>query len=560
MKKHVLLIILFIFKFSIIKTQAQIVTIPLAERHSFVCPPFLNYSTLGSTLDFIPNNGTGTAYYAQLPPWVAYGEEKIIRFTPSVTSVYDFVYSDNFTPNPIGAFNTFHYRPMNAVCDRTNYIDGTSGFYYPTSNNNITYWHYSLTLNSGTTYEMLIQPTDSFVTGLTSVIIDCFTPIIFNGSNGHDLCPGGSVQLILRNTASPLPGITYQWKLNGFNIPGATQSSYTATTAGSYTCVASGACGTKTSSPYSVQSANVPNAPVVSGSTGFCRPSSGNIYSVQPQQGLSYNWSVSSGATITNGQAGSNATVSFAANAGNVNVCITTSNYCGASIPSCKTLVPRSSVPSAPSAIAGSNNGCINEVKLYSIRKVANADSYVWTSPVGATINASTDTFIYVTYTAAFAGDTLRVRAVNCRGNSTERKLRINHIAPSTPGAISGLKIGLCNQSNVPYTINAVTNAKNYTWRSTIAGVRFNGNYGPYTTTYTSVNITYTTFTTGQIFVKANNGCGSSAERSLTVNAKPAVPAIINGPVSVCDAQLGVAYSTSAVANTTTYNWTVPSG
>ena len=71
-------------------------------------------------------------------------------------------------------------------------------------------------------------------------------------------CQGGSVGLFA-NTGT---GYTYQWKLNGNNISGATQSSYTATQSGSYT-VTLGGTGSGTSSPVNVTVNSLPAVPVV---------------------------------------------------------------------------------------------------------------------------------------------------------------------------------------------------------------------------------------------------------------------------------------------------------
>jgi hypothetical protein len=134
--------------------------------------------------------------------------------------------------------------------------------------------------------------------------------------------------------------------------------------------------------------------------------------------------------------------------------------------------------------------------------------------------------------------------------------LRINHSIPSTPGAISGSTTGLCSLYGKQYTIAAVTNALNYTWRTNIVNTTLQAG-NPYTT---SAFAFYGVFVSGQLYVKANNGCGSSAERSLTVYAKPDVPSTILGPVTLCDGQTGNIYTAAGVNFATSYGWTVPSG
>ena len=99
-----------------------------------------------------------------------------------------------------------------------------------------------------------------------------------------------------------------------------------------------------------------------------------------------------------------------------------------------------------------------------------------------------------------------------------------------------------------------------YTWRTNIAGATINGSSTPVTTANLSVSVNFGSFVTGQIYVKSNNNCGSSSERSLTLNARPLAPTSITGLTSVCDGQMGVAYSTATILNATTNNWLVPSG
>jgi hypothetical protein len=67
-------------------------------------------------------------------------------------------------------------------------------------------------------------------------------------------------------------------------------------------------------------------------------------------------------------------------------------------------------------------------------------------------------------------------------------------------------------------------------------------------------------FSQGNICVKANNGCGSTANSCLSVVAKPSGATIINGPVGVCRWQKDVIYSVAPVFGVTNYTWTVPNG
>lgn len=309
-----------------------------------------------------------------------------------------------------------------------------------------------------------------------------------------------------------------------------------------------------------------PSAGAITGNSNFCRNTSGNIYSVPAQAGITFTWTAPTGATIT-GQGTNSISVVFANNAVTGNICVTPTNACGSGAQVCKAITVRTTVPGTPGAITGSTIGCPGESRVYSVAVIAAANQYLWTPPAGATINGSSAAFlttsnsVTVDFGAGFLGDSLRVRAVNCIGQSTaERLLRINKTAPGTPGTITGQNAGLCNINGVAYSIAAVTNATSYTWRTTVTGQTINGSTSPVTTSNLSVISNFGVVSTGNIYVKANNGCGSSAERTLALVGRPGVPTSITGPAVVCKSQVGVAYSTSAVAFATSYGWTVPSG
>ncbi|MEX1132721.1 MAG: T9SS type A sorting domain-containing protein, partial [Flavobacteriales bacterium] len=76
-----------------------------------------------------------------------------------------------------------------------------------------------------------------------------------------DLCEGGSTTMV----ATAEAGVTYQWTVNGENIPGATASQHTVSTPGEYTLIitdANGCSATAVEGPTVVVNP-LPNAPVV---------------------------------------------------------------------------------------------------------------------------------------------------------------------------------------------------------------------------------------------------------------------------------------------------------
>lgn len=105
-------------------------------------------------------------------------------------------------------------------------------------------WTYEVTLNGVTTRRYFAVGTQ--------------TPVI-TAASGTAICAGDSVRL----TVPRMPGHTYVWKLNGSNIPSATDTVYWAKTAGAFTCAATSFCSTITSANTTVTVNPLPAVPLV---------------------------------------------------------------------------------------------------------------------------------------------------------------------------------------------------------------------------------------------------------------------------------------------------------
>jgi hypothetical protein len=210
------------------------------------------------------------------------------------------------------------------------------------------------------------------------------------------VCAPGSASLHA-NTGS---GLSYQWKLNGLNIAGATSSSYTATATGNYNCVVSNSCGSNTSNTISVTFNSVPVANITaSGSTAVCSPNSVTL-NANTGTGLSYQWKLN-GVNISGATSSSyNATAT-----GNYNCSV--SNICG-STPSNTIAVTVTAIPAQPTPIQGPTSVCHNQNNVtYGITAVSGATSYTWTVPAGTQIKSGQGT------------PTIKVRFGNSAGNIT---------------------------------------------------------------------------------------------------------------------------------------------
>ncbi|WP_101690493.1 hypothetical protein [Dysgonomonas massiliensis] len=95
-------------------------------------------------------------------------------------------------------------------------------------------------------YKCIVTNTCGTATSNVATITLNAVPAITTHPVGGEICPGGTT-LGLKIAASGTSPLTYQWQKDGANIAGATTSTYTATTGGSYRCVVSNTCGTATS-------------------------------------------------------------------------------------------------------------------------------------------------------------------------------------------------------------------------------------------------------------------------------------------------------------------------
>ncbi len=125
------------------------------------------------------------------------------------------------------------------------------------------------------------------VSASQSITIVASPAISINPANPAAVCVGASVQL---DAVPAVGGISYQWFLNGVAIPGATGSTYFATTSGNYTVQAS-ALGCTSMSPIAVVTISpAPPATITpAGATTFCAGGS-VILDANVGAGYTYQW------------------------------------------------------------------------------------------------------------------------------------------------------------------------------------------------------------------------------------------------------------------------------
>jgi hypothetical protein len=131
---------------------------------------------------------------------------------------------------------------------------------------------------------------------------------------------------------------------------------------------------------------------------------------------------------------------------------------------------------------------------------------------------------------------------------------------PATPSVISGPINGLCNAQNITYTVTPVSSVQQYNW-TVPPGVTIVSGQGTASVTVNFSNNIGTNSTNGNpaICVTAQNSCGISPIRCLSLTTFPGTPASISGPTAPCINTVNT-YSCPAVFGAASYTWLVPSG
>ena len=321
-----------------------------------------------------------------------------------------------------------------------------------------------------------------------------------NNAGPLTFCEGNSVTL---NTTTSAQGASYLWS------NGATTSSITATTSGTYTVTVTSARGcTRTVSKTVVVNPN-PSQPVITPSaTAFCTGSNG--VSLQASQATSYNWS--------NGANTQTINVVFG---GTYTVTVSDANQCTASAIAVTVTENTPTVPTI--AASGATTFCTGGSVTLSVATSSNYTSFNWSS------SATTDT-VNVTATGTYSVTTTDNNGCTAVSNA----ITTNVSNAPTPTISANGATTFCDGDTV--TLSSTT-GDSYTWSNNATTqsikVTTSGTY--------SVNVTN---------ANACNGVGTSNSIVVTVTPQPAAgftSAVQGAPYSIA--------FTNTSTDAATYNW-----
>jgi N-acetylneuraminic acid mutarotase len=194
------------------------------------------------------------------------------------------------------------------------------------------------------------------------------------------------------------------------------------------TCDAS---ATRTSIPVTV---NQPQIPTITGQTNMCVNS--GYYTYSTETGMNgYQWNISVGGNIIFGQ-GTNVVQAIWNQAGNqwIDVTYTNATGCTATIPTILSIMV-DPLPAPAGPILGSSVVCVDSEGVgYETDSIANAATYVWTVPAGATITSGFGTRkISVTFNDSMSSGIIQVYGNNLCGNgdiSPQFHVQVNPLPP----------------------------------------------------------------------------------------------------------------------------------
>lgn len=328
---------------------------------------------------------------------------------------------------------------------------------------------------------------------------------------------------------------------------------------GNITVQGTNACGNGAiSSDFPVAITPFPaDAGIITGSANVCENDLGVAYSVPLiSDATNYVWSLPLGASISSGINTNSITVDFGSNGGVITV--QGNNGCGNGLVSPDFTVTMSPLAGDAGIITGTSPVCAGALGIaFSVPLIANATTYIWTLPLGATIATGLNTNS-ITVDFGNTGGTITVQGSNACGSglvSPDFIVVVNPM-PADAGIITG-SANVCEGAiGVSYSVSAILDATDYIWVLP-AGASFNTGANTNSITVDFGN------TGGIITVQGNNACGAglvSPDFIVTVNPLPAAAGIITGTAVVCAGDLGVAYSVPLIANATDYTWILPLG
>ncbi len=350
-----------------------------------------------------------------------------------------------------------------------------------------------VTLNGCSTYGMIYMG--------AATVPSVPVPVI-SSSGSTTICQNNTVTL---TGNSPQPQYTYQWKLNGTDIPGATSYNYIANTSGNYTLVMrTGECTAintyRTSNAIAVSVIPLPISNIsIPSSQSLCQGSSITLDGSISSNATTFQWQ-KDGVNVTNA---TSSTLSVS-QAGSYRLIVT--NSCGSST-STEVLINVNPLPAASITTGGSTSICQGS-SLVLNANTGSGFTYQWKNN-GTDISGATSASYIVTASGPY---TVQVtNSNNCSATSLATSVTVNPLTTPTFTQVSPICLGA--------TLNALPTTSN----NSIAGI-----WSPSLNNTATTNYTFTPTST------ASPTCATNATMSIAVNTLPSATITASGSTSIC--------------------------
>jgi glucose/arabinose dehydrogenase/PKD repeat protein len=497
----------------------------------------------GGSVILSANTGTGLTYqWSNAAGVIASATNATYTVTAADTYTVKVTNTNNCSATSTGTIVTVNALPAATITSTsTSFCTGGSVILSANTGTGLTYqWsnaagiiasatNAAYTVSAAGTYTVKVTNTNncSATSAGTTITVNTL-PTATITSSATSFCTGGSV-ILSANTGA---GLTYQWSNAAGIISSATNATYTATAAGTYTVEITNTNNCTATSAGTIVTVNaLPAATITSTSTSFCTGGS-VILSANTGTGLTYQWSNAAGIIAS----ATNAAYTVSA-AGTYTVKVTNTNNCSET--SAGTTITVNILPTA-TITSSATSFCTGGSVILSANTGAGL-TYQWSNAAGI-ISSATN----ATYTATAAGTyTVEITNTNnCTATSAGTTITVNALPTAT---ITAPVTSFCTGASLILSANTGTGLT-YQW-SNAAGI-----------IASATNAAYTVSTAGTYTVKvtnANNCSATSAGTTITENALPT--ATITAPAtSFCTGG-----SVLLSANTSTgfiYEWSDAAG
>jgi gliding motility-associated-like protein len=382
--------------------------------------------------------------------------------------------------------------------------------------------------DDGNRYDVVITGSCGNITSNGATLTVQTPPAITQQPVAATACENGNAQFTVVSTGT---GLTYQWRVGGVNIPGATASTLALSNVArtdngnSYDVVITGSCGTLTSNRAML---TVETAPAITaqptGATA-CENGTAQFNVTATGAGLTYQWRVG-GVNIPGATAGTLALNNIALTDNGKVYDVVVTGRCGNTTSAGATLAvgALASITTQPADAVVCENGTAQ----FTVSATGTGLTYQWRRNGVNIAGAVNNTLTINSVPTSYNGNGFDVVITSSCGQVTSSRPRLTVLA-APPITQQPVAVTACENGSTQFTVVATGTGLTYQWRNN--GINIPGATG---STLTLNNVTLTD--NGHVYNVVIAGCGQTTSTSAVLTVQPNVR-ITQQPVSavVCE-------------------------